>query len=268
MAEPTYNVTLHHLAPDASAAGLGYPDEQLTDVTLEQLRGLLQALQETAASLTIYEPSTPEIRIKAEREVFVVRTRYRQLCFVGRESLLRGEPHTIPFILGTIAGVAPDPLPSADRAPDYERLPATTTTTAGPETGVRRPWIKIAVLLALIVGCLGTGTWLLIKPPRTFAPKATALAGGDSTALLARLAGEYRTGTAEGDRRLLLTADGTIRLAKYGTAQAVVEEVARSVRGATHNGQPALMTADPYVILIREPDSLVLFGQVYKRAEP
>lgn len=268
MAEPTYSVTLHHLAPGATAAGLAYPDEQMAVVTPDQLRELLRALEETAAQLTIYEPSTPEVRIKTEREVFVVRTRYRQLCFVGRESALRGEPHSIPYILGTIAGEAPDKLLASEPVQAYERPSSAAPMPVDGETTARKPWLKVAVLLALIVVCFGTGVWMLVKPPRNFAPKADGLPAADSAALLARLAGEYRTGTAEGDRRLLLGADGTLRLAKYGPAQAIAEEAMRTVRGATQNGQTALTTPDPYVILVREPDSLVLFGQTYKRVAP
>ena len=94
MALPTtsFSVTLHHLAPGATAAGVGYPDEQMQGVTTTQLAELLQALSQVASHTTIYEPSSPEIRIKGDREILVVRTRYRRLCLVGREITLRGEP--------------------------------------------------------------------------------------------------------------------------------------------------------------------------------
>ena len=94
MPPATYSVTLHHLAPGAKAAGLGYADEQLAAVTAVQLVELLHALEDVAAKLTIYEPSNPEIRVKTDREVHIVRTRYRRLCFVGREAVLRGEAHS------------------------------------------------------------------------------------------------------------------------------------------------------------------------------
>lgn len=264
MAAPTYSVTLHHLAPGATAAGLEYPDEQLAAVTPVQLAGLLMELELLAAKLTIYEPSSPEIRIKTDREVFVVRTRYRQLCFVGREALLRGEQHAIPFILGTVAGVAPEPIRPADTPRVFERQP-TASPTAAESTAARAPWLKVAVLFLLICVCLGSGLWLLLRPARSLAPKFTYMNGPESTALLVRLAGEYRTGTNEGDRRLIIAPDGTLRLAKYGVAQAVAEEIIRTARGARQNGQPALATGDPYVMLVRDPDAVFLFGQTYKR---
>lgn len=118
LASPTYSVTLHHLAPGAVAAGLAYPDEQLSAVSLPQLREMLYALGEVSSRLTIYEPSTPEIRIKTDREIFVVRTRYRRLCFVGYEAALRGEEHSVAYILTTITGtteVAKAPEPRVER---------------------------------------------------------------------------------------------------------------------------------------------------------
>lgn len=263
MAEPTYSVTLHHLAPGATAAGLQYPDEQLANVSVDRLRELLLALELVAAGLTIYEPSTPELRIRNEREVFVVRTRYRQLCLVGRESLLRGEPHSIPYIVGVITGVATEPATPLEPVRTYERPPS--ASPIAPEGAPPKPWLKIAVLLTLIAACLGTGVWLLLRPARTVAPKFAPLPPAESTALLGRLAGEYRTGTGEGDRRILLLADGTLRLAKYGPAQAIAEEIVRTARGASQNGQTALATPDPYLILVRDPDTLVLYGQAYKR---
>ena len=104
MAAPTYNVMLHHLSADAKAAGVNYINEPLMGVSAAQLRALLQGLAEVASRLTIYEPSTPEIRIKTERSAFVVRTRHRRLCLLGWENKLRGEEHTIGFILSTVTG--------------------------------------------------------------------------------------------------------------------------------------------------------------------
>lgn len=265
MAAPTYSVTLHHLGPGATAAGLAYPDEQLAAVTLDQLRELLQALEVVAAGLTIYEPSTPEIRIKTDREVFVVRTRYRQLCLVGRESLLRGEQHTVPYILGVVTGVATEPAAPVVSVRTYERPPSISPVAEERAGGGSKPALKIAVMLSLIVICLGTSVWFLVKPPRGVAPKFSYMNPAESKTLLTRIAGEYRTGTGEGDRRLIIAADGTLRLAKYGPAQAIAEEIIRTARGARQEGQTALATTDPYVMLVRDPDGIVLYGQTYKR---
>jgi hypothetical protein len=265
---PTYSVTLHHLAPGAVAAGLAYPDEQLTAVSLAQLRDMLYALGEVASHLTIYEPSTPEIRIKTDRESFVVRTRYRRLCFVGYEAALRGEEHSVAYILTTITGtteVAKAPEPRTERPATTS--PFTTVTVPADAGGVPR-WVKIAVMAVIIIGCNGTAAWLLLRPPATLAPKFTLMTPAESAALFGRVAGEYRTGSQEGDRRIIIDATGTARLAKFGPNQSLTKPVSKPVRAALVDGQPALMTGDPAAITLKDSDTILFFGNTYKRHAP
>ncbi len=267
-ANPTYSVTLHHLAPGAVAAGLAHPDEQLPAVPLPQLREMLYALSEVASRLTIYEPSTPEIRIKTDREIFVVRTRYRRLCFVGYEAALRGEEHSVVYVLTTITGTA-----ETAKAPEprVERPSAATSaaTSAAPEDTGRVPrWLKVAVMAVIIVGCNGTAAWLLLRAPRSPAPPYTLLVPGESAALLGKVAGEYRTGSQEGDRRLVIDPDGTLRLARFGPNQAVTQPTTKTARGALVDNRPALITSDPAAITLKDADTLVFFGVTYKRHNP
>ncbi|SDS06001.1 hypothetical protein [Opitutus sp. GAS368] len=267
LASPTYSVTLHHLAPGAVAAGLAYPDEQLSAVSLPQLREMLYALGEVSSRLTIYEPSTPEIRIKTDREIFVVRTRYRRLCFVGYEAALRGEEHSVAYILTTITGtteVAKAPEPRVERP-----SAASIAASAAPEDTGRIPrWLKIAVMAAIIVGCNGTAAWLLLRPPRSPAPAYTLMVPDESAALLGKVAGEYRTGSQEGDRRLIIDPDGTLRLARFGQNQAVTQPTTKTARGALVDNRPALITSDPAAITLKDADTLVFFGVTYKRHNP
>jgi len=262
MAAANYSVTLHHLSPDASAAGLAFPDEQMQTVTIVQLRELLQALSVVASHLTIYEPSTPEVRVKTDREIFVVRTRYRRLCFVGWESILRGEDHTVAFIMSTITGN----LEAAKVVPKVvERyVPTPASTSAGAMPGGIPRWFKIAALAVLIVGFNGATAWMLLRPPATMVPKHELLSDSESRALLQRVSGEYETGAAEGDRRVLINPNGELRLAKFGPQRAILEERRKTARGAMVNGRAALVTGDG-VIEIKDPETIVLFGTTYRR---
>ena len=363
-AAPAYTVTLHHLAPGALAAGLAYPDEQLSAMPLPQLRELLYAFTELAAQLTIYEPSLPEIRIKTDRESFTIRTRYRKLWFVGYETALRGEEHSVAYILTTITGTAetakaPEPRPdraslasatttstryfatfqveSGDRMElsvsgseygmlaegekvqlgraypealtvrnsgsidEYVRvavscywvdaagnkMPALSPRLIGlhlltggngwtedaaaatpEETGRFPRWLKIAVMAVIIIGCNAGAAWMLLTPPKTIAPKFSLMTPAESVALLGRVAGEYRTGSQEGDRRLIIDPTGTARLAKFGPNQAVTQPTTKTIRGAIVDGKPALITGDPAAITLKDADTLILFGNTYKRHNP
>lgn len=270
MAATTYSVTLHHLAPGAKAAGLQYADEQLQGVSAEQLALLLHTLEELAGRLSIYEPSTPEIRVKTEREVFIVRTRYRQLCFVGHEAALRGEEHSVAYIMAAITGqVLPVERPAInprlfDRPPTAIPVRPSGRRDAGGGIGVP-DWLKIGLLAVISLACVGAGLWMLFKPARSLAPSYKLLPPTEAVTLLGRVAGQYQTGTQPGDRRLIIGNDGTMRIAKYGADQAIAEEIIRTARGATQDNRPALVTSDPYVMIINDADSLTLYGQVYKR---
>lgn len=266
-AAPTYHVTLHHLAPGAVEAGLAYPDEQLAGVPLPQLREMLYALSEVASRLTIYEPSSPEIRIKTDREAFVVRTRYRRLCFVGYEAALRGEEHSVAYILTTITGnteTAKAPEPRVERP----SVAGPVITIAPDEAGRFPRWLKIAVMAVIIIGCNATAAWMLLSPPKTIAPKYSLLTPAESVALLGRVAGEYRTGSAEGDRRIIIDTTGTVRLAKFGPNQSTTQPVTKTVRGALVDGQPALVTTDPAAVVLKDAETIVFFGNTYKRHAP
>ena len=267
MAAPVFSVTLRHLAPDAKAAGLAYPDVQLPAVNAAQLRDLLYSMSEAAARLTLYEPSTPEIRVKTDRDSYVIRTCYRRLSFVGYEVLLRGEEHTANYILSTITGMA-EP---ARAAPRIERFaspnPAAAGGPAGPASQVPR-WVKITVLATLIIACNATAVWLMLRPTPTLAPHYDLLPDLESRALLTKVAGEYWTGNQPGDRRLVINPDGLLRLAKFGPQQAVLDESTRSARGALVAGRMAVVTNDSVIMTVKDADNVILFGSVYHRHNP
>lgn len=270
MAASNYSVTLHHLAPGATAAGLQYPDEQLANVTPAQLRDLLYALSEVAAGLTIYEPSQPEIRIKTDRDVFVVRTRYRQLCLVGWETTLRGEDHSVPYIVTTIGGgvaevTRMDPV-KVERVSSASPLGADAKTATANKS--RR--LKITIMAALILGFNGATAWMLLKPAPSLTPAYELMAETDSRPLLIKAAGDYHTGNHPGDRRLTIGPDGTLTFSKYGPGQVLLESRVRAGSGATVAGKPVIITSDknPAIVEIKDMDTVVSTNTTYKRIAP
>jgi hypothetical protein len=126
-------------------------------------------------------------------------------------------------------------------------------------------WAKIALLALFSFTFVGAGVWMLFKPARTLAPKYKLMSATEAVGLLGRVAGQYQTGNQPGDRRLIIDNAGTLRIAKYGPDQSIAEEIIRTARGATQDGRPALVTTDPYVMLIHDADSVTLYGQTFKR---
>ncbi|MBI2516215.1 MAG: hypothetical protein HYV95_04805 [Opitutae bacterium] len=265
MASSNYSVTLHNLAPGATAAGLAYADVQLATVTPPQLRELLNAFSAVAAHLTIYEPSAPEIRVKTDQSVYVIRTRYRQLCLVGWETSMRGEEHTVGFILSTITGTMELIKSTPKVEPVHHTAPA-THVHAPPAAGFHLPrWGKIGLLAALIIGLNVFTAWMLFRPPTSTVPAHTLLPETESRALLAKVAGEYETGNHEGDRRLIIDVDGTLHLAKFGAQRNLTEERTKTARPALVDGRASLITSDPSVLVIKDADTVVLYRTTYRR---
>lgn len=293
MAAPTYNVMLHHLSADAKSVGVNYTNEPLMGVSAGQLRALLQGLGEVASKLTIYEPATPEIRIKTERSAFVVRTRHRRLCLLGWETKLRGEEHTIGLILSTITGSqepvktgseaerrgSASPLPGASGTGSNSPLRAGSNapiasesnppfSSAEPSTETRGlpRWAKIAGLAVLIVGFNAITVWLVFfQTPSSPMPKTEPVPEFESGALLSKAAGEYETGDQEGDRRLIIEPTGGIRIAKYGPERAILQETTKTARGGSLGGRTVLVTSDPTTIEIKDVNTVVYFGTTYRR---
>lgn len=266
MSATAYSITLHHLSPDAKTAGLGYPDEHLLAVSIGQLRELLYSLSEVAARQTIYEPASPEIRIKTERDVFIVRTRYRRLCFIGWESMLRGEEHSVVYILAAVTGSAEHGkvAPRIERpAPSYK-----THSTPSLDNGSLPRWAKVVLMTVLIIGFNATALWLLLRPPTNLAPKFTLLPDFESRALLAKVAGQYVTGNHEGDRRLIINSDGILHFAKFGPKKAIIDESIKTVHGGLADGRAALITSDPDVLTIKDAETVILYGTTYRRSAP
>jgi hypothetical protein len=266
MVPSVYSVTLHQLAPGATAAGLAYADEQLPAVNVAQLREMLHALNAVAARMTIYEPSSPEIRVKTDRDVFVIRTRNRQLCFIGWESILRGEEHSVSYILSTITGTA-EPVKTTTKVERKFATTAPIASTSAPsaDNGRVPRRVKIAVLTTLIIGFNAVTAWLLLRPAPSPVPHYNLLAETESHALLTKVTGEYETGVREGDRRLLIDPDGTLHLAKFGKNRVLTEEKTKTARGAIVDGRAALLTSDPAVLDLKDADTVVLYGTPYRR---
>ena len=125
--------------------------------------------------------------------------------------------------------------------------------------------VKIAIMAVLIVGFNAAVIWTLLRPPPNFAPQFTLLPEFESRALLNKVAGEYVTGNHEGDRRVVIEAEGTLRFSKFGPQKAVIDENVKTARGGLAEGRAALVTSDPDVITLKDANTVVIYGTTYRR---
>jgi hypothetical protein len=257
MTPQTFHLILHHLSPDAKAASAAQPDHELPKVTVERLRELLVALAATAGHLPAVSEAAPEIRIRAGKDTLEVRVRDGQLRFVSWETKAGGVGLNVDQIIARVCFSAPRSEPAPLRpvrvhapAPTSEKLPR---------------WLKVSGLIVSIFLINGISVWMLLKPPPDLLSEFELLPTAASHELLAMVAGDYETGAREGDRRLTIQPDGTMQMSKYGQKRAIIEENNKTVRGALTSGKQALLTNDPYLVEIKDTNTVVLYGDTYKR---
>ncbi len=263
MPAPVYNLTLHHLTSDASAAGLQHADQELSGVSVEKLRVLLEALGKAGAKLAADDLAAPEIRIKTPREQLRVRPgNGGRLRLVTWDTKVGGMNFTPDEVLARLDG------PSAETAATAVAAARRSSASPmpAPSSGMPR-WVKIAALAVLIVGLNATTVWFLLKPAPTLLPDYNLMSENDGKKLLLTAAGEYETGGREGDRRLIIQPDGSLILSTYGTKRKIIEETTLRSRAARTNGKPALLTSDPYLLEVQDANTVILYGNAYRRRQ-
>ena len=257
MTPATFHVILHHLSPDAKVASAAQPDHDLPRVTIEKLREFLVSLAAEATHLPLGGSVSPEVRIRIGKDTLQVRVSEGQLRFVSWETKAGGVGLTVDQIIARVNLSAP-------RAEPAPKRPARVKAT--PEAPEKIPrWLKVSVLIFAIVAINCTTVWMLLKPPPDLLSEFELLPEAASHELLAQFAGDYETGSREGDRHLTIQSDGALQILKYSHQHQLVPENAKTARGALTSGKPAMLTNDPYLLEIKDPNTVVLYGDTYKR---
>lgn len=249
-APKTFSIALHHLAPDAKSAGVGLADAQLTAVTPEELRALLEDLAALAPS--VHYPVTPEMRITSDNDQFVVQVKEGRIRFTSWSVRTGGGELTPRQILTAITGI------------EEEGGPNLAGGLAGRVAALPRA-SKIVMLAAAILISNGITAWMLTRPPPDMLPEYRLMEPEPGTRLLADVAGVYETGSAQGDRALTINADGTVRWVTFGDNRTIAETSDLTAQPVLTGGRPALLTDNRALIEISEPVRVVYYGDTYNR---
>lgn len=253
----TYKLNLRHLSPDAREIGVRHADSELPAVEAAQLRTLLQAMAKAVARQAESDPAAPEIRITSPRGVFMVKAAERRLRLHSWNLKSGTREMEVDEIMATVTE-----LPAADKA-------APRSAPHHPAAGGRSPvlaavprWVKIGALVVLFAGINAVSGWMLMRPPPDLLPAHQLLSAAATERLLAGIAGEFETGSKPGDRWMTIMRTGNLRVVKYGPKP---DEVLMTARAAIVNGQEVLVTSERSLIEIRDADTVVLYGDTYKR---
>jgi hypothetical protein len=250
---PLFMVTLRHLSPDGKKAGVELPSAQLNYLSPKQLRTLLNSVAELAP--TVAYPAEPEMRVEGPAGKFVVQVKAGRLNLVSWSSAQKGGALSTAEIFAAITGEeGVEPSVRHDRK-----------AVAQKEASPVKQKIVMFLLSAAIVGVNTFTVWFITQPPRTLLPKYRLMAPEPAERLLGEVAGVYETGTAPGDRRLEIKKSGDVSRIKYGADRSVKDQQSFTVLAAEVASKPALVTSKKSLISIKDPLSVVLYGDTYTR---
>jgi hypothetical protein len=250
----TFDVSVRHISPEGSKAGIDFTETSRPGMSVRELRQLLRGLIKLAP--TVEYPAEPTVRIEAPAGRFLVQVKAHHVQFISWSSS-QSHPVTPPVdeMLRIFAGEAIEgELEAEDPVAPTPGQPRRNTSKVG-----------IAVLIAVIVG-LNAFTFLNArKPPSNFLAPHKVVTGPAASQALEGAAGRYETGSRNGDRAIVLSKDGNVEWLKYGNDRAVAQRQTFPVQMAESKGTPALLTSRQTLITIKDPITLVYFGDAYTR---
>ena len=185
--QPTFTVTLHHLAAGAKQADAALPDVTLTEVRAKTLHALIRSLGTLAP--TNLGKASPELRVIAPHGQFVVQVAEGQLRINSWTIRVGGSALSPDQIFALITG--------AEAVADAAGI---ELAGSAPK---RSRGAMVALLAVLILGSNALTAWFLTRPaPNPFLPDYAPLAKEPAERLIADIAGDYQSGTREGARAL------------------------------------------------------------------
>lgn len=253
----TFKLNFRHLTPDGRELGVRHADSELASVEAGQLREILRAMEKAVAQQSPSDPAAPEIRITSPHGVFMVKTANGRLRLHSWSLKSGTREMTVDEIIETVGG---KPVEEKHHAHPVAR--ASAGKSSDSLLGRIPRWVKVGLLVVLFGGINAVSGWMLMRPPPDLLPPHEVLSAAATERLLATIAGEFETGSRPGDRWMTIVRSGNIRVVKYGPKP---DETLLTARAAMVNGQEVLITSARSMIEIRDADTLVLFGDTYKR---
>lgn len=249
--ETLYNLSLKQLSRDGRQAGADLPPVDLSFLSAKQFRAVLEGMEAAAPSVVI--PLEPELRVTTTDGNFVVKVKGGKLHLVSWSSRHKGGEYSAARIFAIITG--------------EEAQQAARAQAAGVGTGWLEGKAAMVMFVIAIIAVNSFTFWFVTRPKRTLLPKYTLLPAEPAARVLSEVAGAYETGGATGDRRIEIDKTGTVQRYKFGPERAPTLKQTFTVQPAEAQGKPALLTSRKALITIKDPLTVVLYGDKYQRVE-
>ena len=249
-----FRVTTVNLSPDALSADVFYETREMGDLGDAEFEALLQAF--AGVDPVQNQEHDPQIHATGAGTKLVIRTSQGRLfAYDPRDQASPATEATAGQIMARLDTA--EPGPSADRG---ESAAEARGDTAAPHRG-------IAVAM-LIVGLALNGytlySALYIEHVRKAPPVTLLTDQAEAAARQKAAAGTYATGDRQGDRVIIVGADGSLRIYEIG-ARGPINVMTDKFRVGHHDGLLCLSTLESGVVDILGSDSVSYFRDTYQR---
>jgi hypothetical protein len=258
-----YNVTLIHLAPDATSAATEWETVEQSGLGQEEMRQLLENFN--ASDPVENAAADPEIRVAVRNERYFIRHGQKNLLLydaLNRE--IPGQIFSVDEVMAELDGTA---IAARTQVPFLfaeSDLPDEPAVLAAPPQPPANP-ARLAAMIAIIVTLSGALVWLRWPIGTDAAGNFTRLNAGEIADLQATAAGVYMTGNQPGDHGIALTTTGELRLFELRGSEppGVVNPSFEWGRVGSSIG---LSTDQPGGVIVQsDRDTLVYCGETYER---
>jgi hypothetical protein len=242
-----FHVSTVGLSPDLKRAHPAFGTINRGDVSRQILRQVLEVFRELG---TTEDAALARIVIQAETGGFTVRVAAKQLSLIAE-----GQPSAsaVPLATDQIIKRLEQPLPVEMGLPKPPPEPISRSVTS---------LVLLCAGVALIAQAL-----MRASAPGSVQPAKDITLIVDRADLKARqdaVTGIFATGQQAGDRLLTITPDGLVAFAEIGPRQSLGAG-ADNYRIGRRNQQTCLVTTYSGVIEASAPNTLVYYGDTYRR---
>jgi len=248
-----FKVSTVNLSPDTAAAATNYSENPLGEVSAAELVALLERLREIDPVQNA--EADPQVLIAAPAGQFLIRTGQGKLLLYNARDTT--EPYSELTAEQIVAQLHPVPGPSGAADETSAKLVA-----PAPHRGI--------AITILLTGLALNGYTLYsafysesvnVKTAVTLLidPAELAAHGHD-------VVGTYATGDQNGDRVIVVTADGRVAFSEIGNTRSV-NNGTDTYRLGRHDKKLCLTTIDSGIIDVTNIDTVVYYRDVYRRTK-
>ncbi len=248
-----FKVATSHLSPDARDASVTFGRRDLGEFEADKLTVFLETFRELDPLKN--DEAEPEVIISGGAGKFIVKTGQGKLFLYNASDL------NIPYVELTASGIMASLGVTSAESTEEEAAIASTA---------EKPPRQVALTLLMVglfLGLNGYTFYSLLKTDDVNELPAVAFLANEEEIVQTRrtVSGTFASGADEGDRGIVVGADGTLKFLEYGAHGEIRLENNDLYRVARRDGKTCLVSKESNLIDVTGADTIVYFHDIYRR---